>query len=485
MKYFLQNVKGFTFVNILTSLGFAALIGSLLAPTLVSVSPNENVATNVPTSGLGIVIAEPEQLPVEDILVIITNSATGQKISRTVSPSTTSTTFAGLDPQAEYEVEVAKRSQAGLSSKAKVRVQYMQHPSLTRSVERTRQVVISPQQTVVKTPEVEVVTRDYETVTEYSNVEPTASSTLSYTIRAHPEPSEWSQTTTRTSVTGTICPSSTSTRLIVNCEAPILVPSALFGTTWRTYYSYRNKVTIPNLPIIIGTPQTKTETINGGTSAPACPATNAARIVENCTVVRGAQTASRNYDWIFTFTETTTTPGQYVITRVIPGSSELAHGSLNPNDYTCAPGDTRIVSTQTTTYNLGSYWQRSLNMGGFTIGGGVFMVNAGNQSLTKPLITCITPEESEVETYTEQEPISMGMATEKMVTAPEGQLIIEPSSLSTRSIAWNTGTVVVVGEGVSGYTVNDTVVFRNGTMFDFDGKKYLRVSAHPSLVKKQ
>jgi hypothetical protein len=425
------NSRGFTIAEVAALLGVTALLGSFLVPSLASVGNSDVNNSTIAVSSSNIVVAEPETLPVEEILVNITNTTTGVTLSRTVAPGVNTATFTGLDPQGNYTVEVVNKSQAGKSPAVTARVEYGQHPTLTRDLVLTRPKLVSALTTRNTTPATEAVRNNYS-VNEYVTYN-------NYSV-----------------------PANTSTRR-----------HQVVNTTWDTCYS---------------------------------------------TCYSTCYYYDSWYGWVYyscnpyNCNPYSCNPRHTVAVQEIanPGNASVKLASYDAN---CAPGEIKTTTSQTVRVHAGYYTSRNMNpatwgtswdvllensstswingSGGYytytvtsNASNGEYTMDAGYRNIVVPTVTCTAPAVYEDEEYTVQESVNMGITTVKEVNAPAGQLVIEVASNPRRSFNWASGTVVAVGAGVSGYTKGETVQFRNGTVFTFDGKQYLRVPAQSFLVKK-
>lgn len=120
-----RNNRGFTLAELAATLGVFALAATILTPAFSGVSAISNSNVTVSSNG-GAADASPFAPPVDSILINVINDATGTVIPVTVNdPNATSATIPGLDPQASYTVEVAKKNQAGVSPAAVAKVGYI------------------------------------------------------------------------------------------------------------------------------------------------------------------------------------------------------------------------------------------------------------------------------------------------------------------------------------------------------------------------
>jgi hypothetical protein len=446
-----RSSRGFTIVELSAILGVIALGATILTPGFSGVTVNNSASTITTVSGSGIVVAEPETLPVEEILVTITNTATGVTLSRTVAPGDNTATFSGLDPQGNYNVEVAKKSQAGKSAAARVKVEYGQHPTRTAPLSQTRSVLKTHSSSTTTLQDTEEVRTNYSTRTTYafanSAPESGAFSVVTgstYDPRYGSPSSLMNFSSRRNSSTVTIsCFSPPTGAINVSCSRWSVRRTS---TTWDWYaqLSYTPRISANRYTIL--------EIVNPGNSylrkltSPEC-SPGQVRSVEQVQVRRHAG---------------------YYTSRIMSGAASTTFEYLLENSGTSWFNGTGAYDTITAT----------------TDSSGIYTRNAGYQNITLDRVTCTTPAVYETEEYTIQVPTMQGITTVKEVNAPAGQLVIEVASNPSRSSNWASGTVVAVGAGVSGYTKGETVQFRNGTVFTFDGKQYLRVPARSFLVKK-
>jgi hypothetical protein len=401
-----RNSRGFTIAEVAALLGVTALLGSFLVPSLASVGNSDVNNSTITVSESSVVVAEPETLPVEAILVNVTNTTTGETVSRTVNdPNATSTTIAGLDPQANYTVEVAKKSQAGMSAKATARVDYIKVAEETK--QGTRPVEVDD---TTKPIMVDDTTRPIMgQVDRGSYKQRTVWVDTSYWV----DTSGWQNQPVYGWGWCYVSSGYWST-----CSSSYYDSCASYSC-WEEYSHYA----CFNSACTSGAPRYKTVCgCSGGwiSYSWSCYVDNSYH--QSC----WTQTGSQNV-WV---------SSGYVVSQ----GYNTTETYWAPNMVTEVVGYEKMV--------------------------------AGYQKKT------IT------ETFNYQVDVRQAVTTAKSVTAPAGQLVIEVASNPRRSFNWASGTVVAVGAGVSGYTKGETVQFRNGTVFTFDGKQYLRVPAQSFLVRK-
>ena len=406
-----SNSRGFTVAELATMLGVTALLGSFLVPSLASVATSDTANSTITVAESSVVVAEPETLPVEAILVNVTNTATGVTVTKTVNdPNATSTTITGLDPQANYTVEVAKKSQAGISAKATTKVDYIKVAEETKQGSRPVEVDDTTKPIMVD---------DYASPI-YGQVDRGSWQTRN----------KWVDTSYWVDTSGWV-------------SQPVYGWGSCYVSSgyWSTC---------------------------GGDSYPC--GTGSYQDCQQVYVKYHCSNARCTSGW--PVYETRCTTQYYTLWCAQPVYSCWVDNSYYQSCW-----------TQTGSQNV---WQSS----GYTVSQGY---NTTETYWAANLVTEVVGYNKKVagyqqktitETFNYQVDVLKAVTTAKSVTAPAGQLVIEVTGTPKRSIAWATGKVAAVGAGVTGFAKNDTVSFRNGTVFTFDGKQYIRVPAQSFLVKK-
>ena len=585
MRKLFKNAKGFTIAEVAASLGIIALVATVISPmvgnTNTSVSDTQTITVADSTA-----MPEPETLPVEAILVNVTDTATGVVTPKVVNdPNATSTTISGLDPQGNYTVEVAKKSQAGVSPKATAKVNYtkvgektvtLSEPVLeveaasttvaeevstntvvtgyeqklvgyqkklvgyqkkvvgyekktisapayiqttaslaVRQVTKTRQVRIAPfERTVTKSRQKYVAPYTYT----YSC---TKSESYSYACGTNPTYSYACGSTSYTYACGTTSYTYSCTKSKTKyCYSPSRGSYAC-GTTY-----YSSTCTGSKTKYCTGS-QTKYCTGGGGTKY--CTGTR--NVSSTCTGSGGGYYTTENYtetEAVYNYkTETYTENEQYTVSNSAPAAygtcaANGTVGSWTGVTYSCTDttkaktvddtskpiyaDDTSkpIMVDDTSKPIYGNDLSKPIEdvqvskssaacPAGFSESSStayktVSYRDGKNGWATKQIPytvkSCVRAEQWGTRYWNEQRDVKKAVTTAKEVTAPARQLVLEVSGNPIRSWNWATGTVAAVGTGATGFAKGDTVSFRYGQVFTFDGKKYIKVPAQSFLVKK-
>jgi hypothetical protein len=605
-----RNSRGFTLAELAALLGVTALLASVLSPVVANAGEVSSNSSTITVSEVGTVVAEPETLPVEAILVNVTDPATGASVlpgGKPVlvdDPNATSTTITGLDPQKNYNVEVVKRSQAGNSPAATAKVNYTKVGEKTVET-RTPRLVAPSQSTstvggvsVWKTGEEirripqppKMVFQGYQKkvvgyqkkVSGYqkkvSGYQKKSITVPAHSVTTHAygtrqvtrtrdvrvAPFERAVTRSRSVYVAPYsytysCTKSRSYQYACGTNPTYTCGTETYPSTCGGGTKYCGGGTkyckYPGGSYACGTHPTyacgtnptysctksRPKTCGGGTKY--CTGTES--YSSTCTGQGGGYWSSENYtdyEAVYNYrTETYTDTEQYNIQypgAVTEGSCTFTSnwimtgvGTTCANttmtkqvDDTTKPimvDDTTkpIMVDDTTKPIMGDDTSKPIYTpqpvpdvvealpvesaaatspgacpAGWTSTPGASVPQTvtvsdglnGTRQVTvyKPVNNCFKPEQWTEDIGSKQVDVKQAVTTSKEVKAPARQLVIEVTGTPRRSMNWATGTVVGVGAGSAGYAKGDTVIFRYGTVFTFDGKQYLRVPASQWLVKK-
>jgi hypothetical protein len=139
MNYW-KSFKGFTVAELATTMGVIALAATILTPAVSGTVPASVEATNTTVSESSAAGKTPVTPPVTEILVTITNKTTGITLTKSVDPDAKLAEFTGLDAQADYDVTVVKRNNAGKGAASAVEIGYDELG--TQLKERTRDIQV-------------------------------------------------------------------------------------------------------------------------------------------------------------------------------------------------------------------------------------------------------------------------------------------------------------------------------------------------------
>jgi hypothetical protein len=388
-----RNSRGFAVAELATIMGVTALLATILVPTFSSVGTPASSNSIITVSETGTLVAEPETLPVEAILVNITNTSTGITISKTVNdPNATSTTINNLDSQANYTVEVAKKSLAGVSPKATASVNYIKVAEETKV--GSRPIVVDDQ-------------------------------------------------------TKPIMVDNTSRPIYGQVDRGSYKSRTVWVDTSYYYSCYQSS----------GYTQSSGYWSTCGGGSYACgstPSTSCSQVYSHYACFNSACTRGE---------------ARYSTSC---STSYSTNWCSNPS-YSCYVDTSRWIDTsgytsclQSQGYNTSeSYWSADVKT---EVVGYDKMVSGYEKKTIQ-------------ESYNYQVDVNQAVTTEKTVTAPAGHLVLEVPNSAKRNIFWASGTVAAIGSGVTGFDVGEEVDYRMGQIFEFDGKKYIKVQAMSFLVK--
>jgi Tfp pilus assembly major pilin PilA len=137
MNYW-KSFKGFTVAELATTMGVIALAATILTPAVSGTFHSSVEATITTVSESSAAGKTPVTPPVTEILVTITSKTTGITLTKSVDPDAKLAEFTGLDAQADYDVTVVKRNNAGKGAASAVEIGYGELGTQTK--EKTRDI---------------------------------------------------------------------------------------------------------------------------------------------------------------------------------------------------------------------------------------------------------------------------------------------------------------------------------------------------------
>ena len=590
-----RNSRGFTLAELAAILGVTALMASVLSPVVMNAG-TLSASSTITVAESGAAMAEPETLPVEAILVNVTDTATGVVTPKVVNdPNATSTTISGLDPQGNYTVEVAKKSQAGVSPKATAKVNYTKVGEKTVTLSEPVLEVEAASTTVAEEVSTNTVVTGYEqkvvgyhqkvsgyqqkitgyqqkTISAPAYIQKTTSlavrqvtktrqvriapfeRTVTKSRQKYVAPYTYTYSCTKSESYSYACGTNPTYSYACGSESYSYAcgtnPTYSYacGSTSYTYscgstryrcgksYCYRTKYcTGSKTKYCTGGGGTKyctgsrTKYCTGGGGTKYCTGTR--NVSSTCTGSGGGYYTTENYtetEAVYNYkTETYTENEQYTVSNSAPAAygtcaANGTVGSWTGVTYSCtdttkaktvddtskpimADDTTKPIMVDDTSKPIyGDDTSKPIEdvqvskssaacPAGFSESSStayktVSYRDGRNGWKTKQIPytvkSCVRAEQWGTRSWQEQRDVKKAVTTAKEVTAPARQLVLEVSGNPTRSWRWATGTVAAVGTGATGFAKGDTVSFRYGQVFTFDGKKYIKVPAQSFLVKK-